>query len=212
MIGTEGIYSMTKHRQRGNVLVYVLIAIFLTGLLIAAMSQGAKKSASSEQLSEMLQYLQLDIKTIQTAIDECVQSYPGATAGVTNPNTPFPLYNNLGNGGTGDAVAAIKCPGAPSSQQIIFNANMGNNFKALADTTTYTTQYFNDGTEGVYIRITRATPEILWTEAISRLNTKYSKCAAAAVTAAGTCVNGCLYYWILRLPTSVLGPEAGCPS
>lgn len=202
---------MKTSRQQGNVIVYILIAIFLTGLLIAAMSQGAKKSATTVQLDELMMYMQVDIKNIQANIAECAQVYSAPVAGLANPNSPFPLYNDLSNGGTGDVVTAIKCPGAPPAQQVIFNNNAGNNFKVLADTATYTTQYFNDGTEGVYLRITRAGPDPLWAETISRLNGKFSQCAAAPVTAAGTCVNGCFYFWILRQPTSVLGPEAGCP-
>ena len=197
--------------QKGSIVVYILIAIFLTGVLIAAMTQGSKKNASSEQMDEMMLYLQNDIKTIQSFVAECAQSYPGAVTGVTNPNTPFPLYSDLSSGGTGNVIATIKCPGAPAAQQTIFSNNAGSSFKLLSDTTTYTTQYFTDGTEGVYFRITRASGDPLWTEAISRLNNKYSKCSAAAVTSGGTCANGCFYFWVLRRTTSTLGGEAGCP-
>lgn len=210
---------MKKQSQKGSVVTYALIAIFLTGLLVAAMSQGAKKSASTSHLDELMLFLQVDVKAIQEAMNECVQLYPGkvdlnddTVDDNNNPNIPFPLYGDLSSGAAGAAITSIKCPGAPTAQQLLFSGNLGNRFKALGDTATYTTTYFTDATEGVYMRITRATSEPLWTEAISRLNGKYSQCVASTVTAAGTCVNGCFYYWFVRRsPGGGLAPEAGCP-
>ncbi len=72
MMGQKRISSM---RQKGSIIIYILIAIFLTGLLVASMTQGAKKSASSEQVNEMMMYLQSDIRTIQANITECVVTY-----------------------------------------------------------------------------------------------------------------------------------------
>jgi hypothetical protein len=207
-------------RESGNVVGYLLIAVFLTGLLIAAMSKGAKKSVDTSQIDQLMLFLQGDIKTIQSTISECAQGYSkavdvnnnGVINAADNPNVPFPLYSDLSSGGVaGETVTAIKCPGAPTAQQTIFNANAGNYFKALSDTATYTTKYFTDATEGVYLRITRASSDPLWTEAIARLDTKYSECSAAAVTAVGACANGCFYFWIVRLGTSTLGGEVGCP-
>ena len=218
---------MSGSRQKGSVVIYILIAIFLTGLLIAAMTQGSKKSASSGQLDQMALFGLADIKTIQSAITECAQTYPSPTDvdgdgdkdATDNPNPPFPLYcanaacalATMTSGAAGVDITLAGCPGAGAGQKVVFNRNAGNNFKLLGDTATYTTKYFTDATEGTYIRITRATSDPLWTEAISRLDDKFSECSAAAVTAAGTCANGCFYYWIVRRATSVLGGEAGCP-
>ena len=209
---------MKRKNQDGNIVMYLLIALFLTGLLVAALSKGSQKSASTQHLDEMTLYLQSDIKTIQAAITECIQIYPGkvdvdsnGADDNNNPNVPFPLYGDLSSGILGSAVTAIKCPAAPVSQQIIFAGEMANKFKMLNNTAVYTTTYFNDAAEGVYFRISRAAPEPLWTEAIARLDKKYSACQAAAVTTPGVCVNGCFYYWILRKPTSSPAFEAGCP-
>lgn len=227
---------MGQKNQRGSVVTYILIALFLVGLLLAALSQGANKTADSSQLDEMMLYLQLDLKTIHTAANECIQTYSdavdvdgdGTIDADDNPNPLFPLYGTgaratltSGTTGaetttdTGTAIANIGCPGSPNANTAVFSGDQKNIFKILGDTATYTTTYFNNGgaasTEGVYIRITRANADPLWTEAISRLNNKYSACSAAAVTAGGTCANGCFYYWILRRSTSVLGGEVGCP-
>lgn len=203
-------------RQRGSIIVYILVAIFLTGVLIAAMTQGAKTSADQQRIDEMLLFMQADIQNIQLNIAECAQTYSKAVDGVTNPNPPFPLYSDLSSGGAGVALADIKCPGAPASQQVIFTDGIKRSFKLLGDTSRYTTTYISSTTEGVLLRITRAVTDPLWIEAITRLNDKYSKCAAAAVTAnpdplTVNCGAGCFYYWILRQPTSSASFEAGCP-
>lgn len=198
--------------------MYALIALVLTGLLIAAMTEGAKKNASSIQLDEMMLFLQADLKTIHMAINECVQLYPKAVDGITNPNVPFPLYSNMAGGAfvnnTVNGIDNIQCPGAPAGQQTIFDRNAGNNFKLLGDTNMYTTIYMSDATEGVYVRVTRAKTDAVWTEALSRLNTKYSPCSAAAVPpgSGAPCENGCFYYWIMRPATSTLGGETAQPA
>lgn len=210
---------MARRTQKGSILIYILISIFLMGMVIAALTQGAKQSATTKNLNNMTLYLHSDIQVIEAAIQKCTLSYQkpvdvdanGTIDATDNPNPPFPLYGDLSSGGAGTAVAGIKCPGAPVAKQPIFNNRQDGYMKMLADTATYTTTYFNDGTEGVYVRVTRATANALWTEAIGRVNAKYSTCRAAAVTAAGTCANGCFYFWILRRATSALGGEAGCP-
>jgi hypothetical protein len=156
---------------------------------------------------------------VNSAITECVLTYSAATDidgdgdtdAADNPNPPYPLYNDLSSAGAGETLADIKCPGAPASQQLLFNNQAGHTFKVLSDTATYTATYFNDGTEGVMILLTRASGDTLWTEAISRLNAKYSTCKAANVTAPGPCVDGCFYFWVKRLSTSVTAVEGGCP-
>lgn len=222
---------MDKESQKGSVVVYALMTIFLVGLLITALSQGSKKNASSAQIDKLTLFLQQDIKTIHAFVSECVQIYSdpidvdgnGVIDATDNPNAPFPLYCADGtcalsgltsdgvSGTTGVPVAEIGCPGAPDSQRVIFNRNVGNNFRLLGDTATYTAKYFTDGTEGVYLRITRVDSDDLWEESISRLNRKYSACSAAATTGAAPCVNGCFYYWMVRRASDALGGESAQP-
>ncbi|MCK4945679.1 MAG: hypothetical protein KAI61_02680 [Alphaproteobacteria bacterium] len=222
---------MDKKRQKGSVIIYALMTIFLVGLLITSLSQGPKKNASSVQLDKLTLFLQQDIKSVHTAISECFQMYPasidvdgsGVIDATDNPNAPFPLYcadatcalsgltSDGVSGTTGTPIANIGCPGAPDGQRVIFNRNVGNNFKLLGDTTTYTAKYFTDGTEGVYLRITRVDSDDLWEESISRLNGKYSACSAAAITGAAPCANGCFYYWIVRRASDALGGESAQP-
>ena len=226
-----GYSDMDKERQKGSIVVYALMTIFLVGLLIATLSQGSKKNPSAEQIDRMILFLQQDIEVFYTAVSECMQIYSdpvdvdgnGVINAADNPNAPFPLYcadsacalsgltSDGVSGTTGIPVAEIGCPGAPDGQRVIFNRNVGNNFKLLGDTSTYTAKYFSDGTEGVYLRITRVDSDDLWEESISRLNRKYSACSAAATVGAAPCENGCFYYWIVRRASNALGGESAQP-
>ena len=210
---------LLKNRQGGNVVTYILIAIFLSGLLVAALSQGSKKSANTTHLDQDANYLRSDLTVIHSAIDECVQVFTspvdvdgnGTIDTTDNPNAPFPLYDDLSSGGVGVDFSVIKCPGAASTQQALFTGPTDNRLKILTDTSTYTATYVSDATEGVYIKIINNYSDALWKEIISRVNDKTSICSAAVVVDAGDCAGSCLYYWILRRSTSAIGVEAGCP-
>jgi hypothetical protein len=193
-------------------------------------TEGPKKSATTRQLDELGIMLDNDIRMIEAAVGDCILSYQSAVDidgdgdkdTTDNPNAPFPVIydSTTGYAASGDIAKAI-CPGWPptpltppataSRRQLLVSPLAGRAFKVLGDTTRYTTLYNTDTTEGVYLRITRASANALWTEALARLDARMSECKMAIVTAPGVCVNGCLYYWIRRLPGSVLGPEAGCP-
>ena len=229
--------TMNTSRQKGSIIVYILIAIALTGLLVASMSQGTQKSASSEQIDEVMMYLQNDIQTVQSNITECVTSYQNnnfcptsgcvteyATQDTGNLNVPFPGYcattpacpvSTMTYGNAGTALANIGCPRAPTP--LIFNDSITQSLKTFQDTANYTVTYYNNNTEGVYLRITRTASDPLWTEAIARMNSKYAACSVAYVAPGGadptgyTCTNGCLYYWILRKSSSSASWKTGCP-
>jgi hypothetical protein len=229
--------------QRGSIIVYIMIAIFLTGVLVAAMTQGANKSASSTQINAMMLYLQDDIKTVQSGITECVTGYSSpvdvngdglscsstsdagcASAAVDNPNPPFPIYcanstcalATMTSGGSGTTIPLMGCAGAPDGQRPVFPDRVYQNLKLLNDSSNYNATFINKGSEGVLLRITRAVADPLWSEAITRLDAKFSQCSAAAVTAnpdplGFNCSGGCFYYWVLRRSTSSSSFEAGCP-
>jgi hypothetical protein len=224
--------------QKGSAFVYVFLAVVLTGLLVFTLTNGPQKAASSAQIDDLANGIQSDLKAASAAVTECALNYSspvdrngdgktcadattGTCSGVSvidNPNPTFPLYDSGATtsayGGTGTALKNVTCPGAPG-RPAIFNQANGQTFRVLdlfnTGTPTYSVNYLTDNTEGVLLRITRASSSALWTEAMSRLNGRYSTCQAAAVTAAGTCANGCFYYWIVRRSTSTTGVEGGCP-
>lgn len=209
-----------KSRESGSIIVYIMIAIFLMGVLIFAATGGPKKNVQTQQLDEAGIIFDADIKTVENGIADCVLNHPhptdvdgnGVINATDNANPPFPVYGDLSTGGTtGDAITDIKCPGA-SGHPVIFNdLDVGRSFRALKDTTLYTTTYVSDATEGVYISIVRSSANALWDETISRLNNKYSACKAATSTTELGCGNGCFFYWIKRPATSTIAVEAGCP-
>jgi hypothetical protein len=209
----------TRQPCRGSVIVYILITIFLLGMLIFSLTSGPKKSIVSQHIDENFSALSSDISVIESSINDCVLFYSKKVDsdgdGVddnNNPNIPYPLYPPLlTSGGAGTSLTGILCPGAPPAKQKVFDNKAGHSFRVLANTSLYTLNYLTDTTEGVLVRVTRASADPIWAETIARLDSKYSDCKAAALTAAGTCVNGCFYYWILRRATSVTAPEAGCP-
>lgn len=210
-----------QNAEKGSVFAYILIAIFLAGLLVMTLTSGPQKSATTEQIDELTGSVQSDLKLISAGVNECVLQYSSkvdvnadGTDDFSNPNIPFPLYDSAGtSGGTGVAIKNIVCPGAPGTPVVFGNKN-GQGLRTLdifAASPIYTVNYLSDSTEGVLIRITRNAANPLWTEAISRLNGRYSTCEAANVTAGGTCANGCFYVWLLRRSTSAIGVEGGCP-
>jgi hypothetical protein len=226
--------------RRGSVFAYILAAIFLMGVLIVSLTGGPGKSAVTGQLDELVTLLQSDISQISAAVSDCTLNYSapvdfdadGKTcsdsvtgtcsgAAIDNPNPPFPLYNSTWSaltsyGSTAVALTSITCPGAPGMPKLFDTSTMkaSRALRLLSNTTTYTTTYLNDSTEGVMLSITRTSSDPLWTEAVSRINAKNSTCKAAVVTAAGPCANGCLDIWLLRrTATTVIGTtgtEAAC--
>ncbi len=223
-------HNPRNRTQAGSVVSYVLLAVFLAGILIMAVTEGPQKNAMTQQLDEIGVLLAGDILVAESAVNDCVLMYSapidrdadGDRDTTDNPNAPFPLIYNATTGYamTGTMAEAV-CPGtaptpltpptAASNQQKLMGGTSKRYFQLLGDTSRYTATFVTDTTEGVYLRITRATSNSLWTEAITRLNTQYSTCKAAVVTAAGVCANGCFYYWFKRLPTTAIGIEAGCP-
>ncbi len=212
---------MAGARQKGSIIIYILIAIFLTGLLVEMMTQGATKSASSSQINAMVMELQKDIQTIHNKVAECPVIYPTQLTGTpSNPNQPWPMYcansscvlTAMTSGGTGTTLSLVGCPGAPTGQQLVFPNTVTDNLKLLDDSSNYNVTYISNSTDGIMLRVTRVGSDPLWSEAISRLSAKFAPCASKVVMAnpdplGYDCSGGCFYYWILRKSTSVFS----CP-
>jgi len=209
--------------EKGSIVTYILAAIFLSGLLVAVLSQGSNKSADSSHVEKEVSYLKADIDSIHYAVAECIQVYyqrvdvnnDGTIDATDNPNPPFPLYDDLSNSGSGEDLKKIKCPGDPSSNNIndnyIFSENLYNSVKVLSNSSLYNVKYFNDSIEGVYLKISSLNSDDIWKEGISRINDMFSGCTVEIITDEGECKGQCLFYWIARPSTSVLGEENDCP-
>lgn len=218
----DGGYALRRdpaRDQRGSIYGYILIAIFLGAMLTVTLSSGPNKSALTAQVEETTTMVQADLARLAAAVEECVVINPapadvdgnGTIDSADNPNPPFPLYVTAGvaggKGGTGIDIDFrtnnIACPGVPGMPALL-TAQKSAGLRALGNAAVYRVNYLSDATEGVLFRVTRQTASEIWTEAIARLNAKYSACKAAAVTSAGTCVNGCFYLWVSRRATSAI--------
>jgi len=203
----------SRTREKGSVVAYLLMAVALIAALTAALTKGSHESAVTIQVQQHVKFLETDLQTIRSAINECILVYsdPVDINGdnlintTDNPNAPFPLYGDLSSGGLGVPLSEIKCPG---NQQAIFN-NKAGKFFSLIGSSDYTIDYNNNGTEGIQIIILRNSASPVWDEAMSQVNAKLSTCSAEIETGAG-CTNGCFEFWIKR-PATSSSSEAGCP-
>lgn len=219
---------------RGSIVTYLLVTIFLLGLLTLAVSEGPRKSATTQQLDTLVMQLQNDLDMMEAAINDCVLVYPhpvdinndGVKDGTDNPNAPFPLtytasgttstYNNNG------PLEKMVCPGAPptpltggtaaGSKQLIFGNQAGRSFSLVGNAARYNTNFRNDNVEGVLIKIEPVTETAIWAEAAARINSRYSACKVL-VQKSSPCTNTCIFYYYKRLPTGItLGTEPECPA
>lgn len=217
----------TRH-IRGGVFMYILGAIALLALLIFSLTEGSQKSAITGQIDELSAGVRGDLEAITAAITECAITY-STTVDVDgdgdidlddNPNPLFPLYNIAGtkggNSGAGvdlDFVTNnIVCPGTSTTGAAnmadIFGPKNTGNLSTLTKSDIYTVNYRTNATEGVLLRITRSAASPVWDESGARINAKYSACKVAwvkdGVTDGGVCTNGCVYMWLVRLPTTAI--------
>lgn len=217
--------------QKGSVIAYILVALFLMGVLTMALTDGPKQNASTAQLNEFTVMLKSDIDQIESMVNSCVLIYSepidrnadNTIDSTDNPNAPFPLIYDTVSGYTipvtGDMTKAI-CPAAPPApiipptaatrDQLLLSGKAGRSLQLLSDTTNYTTTYVSDGARGVYIRITRNNVNALWSEGMVRVEKKFAACKAAIDSAEVGCTNGCLYYFFKRPTTSTFITEADC--
>ena len=202
-----------SRKQRGSVIVYLMLALALIGLLTAYLSSGSKRAPEAVQSEQYLKKMETDLALISTLIQECILTYPDAVDlnadnlinATDNPNPPFPVYDDLSTGGVGVPLNEIRCPGAPVSQQVLFsNLQMGRYLELWHDSE-ITTTYLNNATEGIRITITRASDSDYWSNVLEAIETSRSECSVEINLPARR-----LYFWVKRNPTSV-ATEIGCP-
>lgn len=107
--------------MRGSIVIYVLVAIFLTGALIALLASGTRQESGAVKLDDAALRLVQQVKAARAAVQECVQAWP-QPRGADNPNPSFPLYcadETCGVLRAAPAAGIIGCPGAPEGQRRI---------------------------------------------------------------------------------------------
>ena len=192
--------------EQGSAVAYLLITVFIVGLLTAVALSGSSGNKQTQKIIETRQTLDGELTTILSVISECIINYPTAVDvngdtvidAADNPNAPYPIYSDDSTGGTGDNLFDIKCPG---SGLTMFSTAKGHFFPMLGDTSLFTVTYLNNAAEGVQIKFDRLEPSNTWSEAMKRMENNLAVCLAEHDEISGDCTDGtgtCLLYWTKR--------------
>lgn len=172
--------------EQGNVILYMLAALALLGLVVASLSSGSDRSQSAAEIDRLENKLWSEIATVESAITECVLTYPRlpdeSGPASSNPNKPYPLSADLNHPETGSPLATIKCPGAPLSRQTIFDQPQ-HRLDFFINTPAISAKYYNTESEGVMIkiiwdRLVAGISNSAFYEAATRLDKRFSQCKA----------------------------------
>ncbi len=189
--------------QKGSAVAYLLLALFLSGVLMATMMEETSVATTNIKLQDVKNKLASDLATISAGINECILLYPDAVDvdgdgdidSEDNPNPPYPIYNDDSTGVSGDVIADIKCPG---SGETIFTPAKGRFFKLLGDTTKYTTTYYNAPGQNVEVSIDYTIDSSVWDEALAQIDASYPAEMISVDTATGTCATGSCLAYVLK--------------
>lgn len=131
--------------ERGNALLYVLLAVGLLGALTYFYAEDSRENYSSQAAISISENLYAQANMIKSAVVQCTLEYPAGAVlngnivnnpATDNPNTPYPIApssalnasRQLGNPPVSDPIAAaandqvrnLTCIGAPSSLAFMF--------------------------------------------------------------------------------------------
>ena len=200
-------YSNILRSETGGATAYLLIAVFIMGLLTVTVLSGSTVNTTTQQTRMLKGQIEADLQTAINGINDCVLNFPAAVDvdgdgdidTTDNPNAPYPIYSDDSTGGSGDTLRDIKCPG---SDQNVYSTARGQFFPLIGDTAKYTTTYVNSSTEGIQIIFDRVGESHTWDMAIDRLDQTLSECQAEVDDSTGSCATGsCFTYWVKRLST-----------
>lgn len=203
--------------QRGNVLLYILLAVGLLAALTYSYVQDSRENYSSQQSIHLAEQLFSQINMIKSAVIQCTLEYPmgggdtdndGSIGTTDNPNNPYPLNPSSALNasrkigawpGVSDPIAAaandyvrnLTCVGAPAAAAYIFQGS-GNQGRFLPPPPPGFTEwsYTNDST-GVFITITASATDAAAQSALTRIQSKFTS-SQASVT--GTTLKA----WIMK--------------
>lgn len=224
-------------KNSGSALIYILVAIALIALLTASMMEPSNQQGQAQNQSNLMTELQGQISLIDSAIRECVITYPNQDSGLTGTeqfNAPYPInpndtyFTGLTPGpSTGRTAADIRCPGNPGgankNHAKIFAGNSGK-FLPPPPNLFSAWQYYN-GADGVFIVTSATVTDAYIATALQKLDTKYSPCQTDYIDAVSatnissdnphstgqvSCAAGskCFRYWLIRKSTAIPADSA----
>lgn len=210
----RSLYRSASVRTRGSAMLYVVVGLALLGLLIASLTAGTKRAPQTVQYESTLALLQNDMRLVTALIQECIINYPDPVDldgnniinAADNPNAPYPVYNNLSTGDTSVPLEEIRCPGAPTAQQKIFDTRRPGRYLQLWSNPKYDIRYTNSVTEGILITIENDSDPDYWQRVRETFDSSNTPCSAEHHNS----TDEILHIWIKRNPTSA-STEPGCP-
>ncbi|MGQ0526538.1 MAG: hypothetical protein ACT4OY_00675 [Alphaproteobacteria bacterium] len=184
-------------------MVYILIAIALLGALTVSFMEPSSQQTSSQNVFKTLSAVESQVSIIRAAIQECILAYPKGDStiitsggGVTDRGARknYPIdpdsdhYTAATPGKSGDRlVRSIRCPGNNpggvdiADHELLFGGS-GGKFLSPPPDLFEEWQYYN-GNDGVFFWTSTSKTDEFLTEALTKLDTKYSECEADVVDA-----------------------------
>lgn len=179
--------------QAGSAFVYILIAIALLAALTVSVTQPSSQQAQIQNASQLVSELNSQIGFIQSAVQECVITYPGGDSGVNTgddsqdtsstwgANSPYPINPNaayLTSDDDNRKVKNLRCPGNPGDDPDhadIFGGSSGRFLPPPPDIFKDGWKWYN-GDEGVFFWIGTTKTDPFIETAFKKLNNQFSDC------------------------------------
>lgn len=207
------VYSpLTRAREQGSALVYILIAIALLAALTFTFMEPSSQQATSQSAFKSLSAIEAQVNTIRSAIQECVLSYPKGdrcingdarsyctTSASTDPGARenYPInpnsshYVNATPARAGNRlVKNLRCPGNNGgtnanhdNHEFIFTDKSGK-FLPPAPELFNNWEYYN-GVDGVYFYTYTNKTDAFLKSALLKLDEKFSECEADVIESGG---------------------------
>jgi len=206
---------MTRIRQTGSALIYILIAIALIAALTAVFMQPAGQQTQTQNTFKLAAEMNGQVQMIRAAIQDCILQYPeGDGAHGTYPLEPDDAY--LASPAADKNILGLRCPGnnpgSPNQNNhgAIFGGATGRFVPAVSplfDPWTYRsgTGMLIDGqsVSGIMFQTSTAASDSYLAEARQKVDSQFTACEADYIVGDDTngCASGrkCLRIWVKRI-------------
>lgn len=197
-----------NNSEKGSVLLYIFLAIGLLGALTMSFINSDTTDMTADRAAQSAEKLYNQANAIKALVKECTILYPdgggdldgdGDIDSDDNANPPYPLSpsnaNNPGGAAADNTLQYLKCPGAPSGDELIYQSTKGTfvpDPPAGFDGWYYTNHTVNNT---IYIRVNGDGGQAT-TLALEALARRFGNCEA--VVNHGGCGANCIKIFIIR--------------
>ncbi|MEM8833358.1 MAG: hypothetical protein AAGB32_02340 [Pseudomonadota bacterium] len=199
--------GLFDNKERGSAFIYILIAIALLAALTASFMRPASQQTTAQNTYQAITGLKSQIDFIQSAIQECILTYPSGDDSdtpallATSVTQPYPLtptheYFTLDNAPTfsadrtalktDDNVESIACPGNPGDSKDHVDIFGGSSGKFLPPPPDLFSpwEYYND-TDGIFYFTETSNTDAFIQTAFAKLDEQFAECQADVIDASG---------------------------